>query len=327
MSKIVSADDCTCRVLVFAVPTYLPFTLLALWRNSTILLTSEYTISSIPPTITMASAAAPVPLPRPRRTQNSHPGLTPANTTPPEAGLVENQGIKGILKALPTITVVISTLLNGVAAAAILSEENGTLATDINSSHNRDVKTFIDFTENVIHLSGLSSFLAISDHKRMWLIGSGILCPLTFSCALARTSNHFFILRIVMEFLLGLMLTISERLMESSIPFHGRVKKNVLHWSPVILIVGAFYTWKSGIGFSDVYSWQLSFSIIATIDGVLFLMSIIVLPSDLKYQESPVHVLMFRHGLTFYWFVVTVFATYLGRLSHKLASVLSEFPF
>lgn len=273
----------------------------------------------------MASAAAPAPLSRPLRAQNSHPGLTPANTSPAQE-LVENQGITGILKALPIITAVISTLLNGVAAAAILSEENGILATDINPTHDRDVVTFLDFSEIVLLVSGLSFFLAVDDSRRTWLIGSGILCPLIFACRFARTGNHFFILRTLIGLLVAVMLPMSWRFIVPYTRSPG-LKMPVLLSSATALTIGPLSAWNFGIGLSEVYSWQLSFSIISTSNAVLFLLSIIVLPSDLERQEPADPLLIFRFGLRACWLFIAGLATYLGRLSYKLASVLSEFPF
>lgn len=192
-----------------------------MWPNSTILLTPEYTISSLPPAITMASAPARAPLSEPIGIQSSEPGLTPVNR-PSNEVLFENQDSTSIFKALLTITVVISTLLSGVAAAAILSKVSGFLATDINPTHKRD-----DFLEIVLLVSGLSSFLLVGKSRRMWLVGSGTLCPLILACGFARNDNHFFILHTLMGLLLAVILPISWRFIESSVLSPGLMRDNI----------------------------------------------------------------------------------------------------
>lgn len=263
----------------------------------------------------MAAAAAPVTLHEPSPVQSYQPGSNTVNA-PAEGGLADNENENITLKTISVITAVFGVLFCGFTAAAILSDANHLRATNISPAYNSE---FFKFWKTVIVFHGVLLILGIVGSRRMWLIGSGTLCPLIFTCGFARTGNHFFILKTLVGLLLAVLLSTSLRFLAWSTRTSKLIKTNLIVGPAATLIIGPLFARFLGVGLSALLPWQSNFSIIATTEGVLFILSIIVLPPDAKSQEPPGPSLSFRPNLTNFWIYAANFLVFIGQLFYTFA--------
>lgn len=251
------------------------------------------------------------------RGQNSQPDPNPTNT-PSDNGATEKEHEGTILNTWFSLIALIGVLLSGFATAAILSDANHLRATNVGRTYNSD---FIEFWQIVVVLSGILFILGVISSKRICIIGNGILCPLIFICGLARTSNHFFILRTLIGILLAVILGTFLRFVDFSAHSPGLIRYDILFGSATALIIGPLCAGSFGIRLRETFSWQWSFFIIAAISGVLFALTItgIVPPLDVESQELRGPLLMFQSGLIYYWIYVASFTAFLGQIFYKVA--------
>lgn len=222
------------------------------------------------------------------------------------------------LKSSTIITIITGVTFISVSGTGILTTALPRISHDINLDRN-----LIFWPASVYALSAgcaLLAFGAIADvvgSKRMWLIGSGVSCPLILACGLVRTGNQFIIIRAFLGLFVAMCLPTSMSLVTASFP-PGR-KRNIAFAATGMgqplgyalgLILGGILT--------DTIGWRWGFYITAIVDAILFVASIFVLPPDSASQKlSPATWHRLAYGID--WVGVGVLAASLGLLSYVLA--------
>lgn len=227
----------------------------------------------------MGAAAVPVALPEPFQVQSSQPGPDSA-ITPSDNGITDNKKRTSMLNTLSTIIIVIGVPTNGFAAIGILSGAIRSHAAEMSPDENSNFDYFIKFWIETQTSTLLLAFLGIAGLEWMWLIGSGIMCPLIFAGRFAHTSNHFLVFRALLGNLVAVMRVTSQRF-----EYAEDLSGTCYFW--LVELAEQFCPLWAGVlcfGLSEVSSWQWSLFTIATIGGLLFASSIIVLPA---VQTSP----------------------------------------
>lgn len=235
---------------------------------------------------------------------------------------IDNKDEKTRLESFWIITIITGVTFISVSGTGILTTALPRISTDINLE--RDL---IFWPASVYALSAgctLLAFGSVADivgSKRMWLIGSGVSCPLILACGLARTGNQFIIFRALLGLFVAMCLPTSMSLVTASFP-PGR-KRNIAFAATGMgqplgyalgLILGGVLTGTIG--------WRWGFYITAIVDAVLFVASIYVLPSDAdskKLSKDMWH----RLAYDIDWIGVVILALAFGLLSYVLACVLS----
>lgn len=225
---------------------------------------------------------------------------------------------KSALESFWIITTITGVTFISVSGTGILTTALPRISTDLDLD--RDL---IFWPASVYALSAgctLLAFGSVADivgSKRMWLIGSGFSCPLILACGLARTGNQFIIFRALLGLFVAMCLSTSMSLVTGSFP-PGR-KRNIAFAATGMgqplgyalgLILGGVFTTTIG--------WRWGFYITAIIDAVLFVGSILILPSDadsMKLCRATCHKLASNID----WIGVAILALSFGLLSYVLA--------
>jgi hypothetical protein len=255
-----------------------------------------------------AHATSPQPFPGQRSQTCSSSASTPAKN-----GFSDDKNEETTLRAMAMFTAVLGVLFCGFTAAAVLSDENYLRATEISPPYNVD---FFKFWKAVIVVDGVLLILGVVGSRRMWLVGSGTLCPLVFTCGFA-SSNHFFILKTLIGLLLAVLLATSLRFLSWSIRTPRLVKNGVIIGPAAALVIVPLFARFFGAGLSVVFPWQSAFSIIAGTEGVLFFFSIFDLPPDAKSQAVLSSSSLFQPSLTNFWIYMANFIFFLGQLFYS----------
>lgn len=185
-----------------------------------------------------------------------------------------------MLKICFAFTAVIGTLLSGFTVAAILSDTNRLLQTDINPAYNSG---FGDFWQCVQFLFPIFIALGVYGSRHIWLFGSSILCLLTFACVFAHTGTHLFVLRTLIGVLLAIMLAAAQLLATSYCEFK-MMNRSIPLYSALVLYIGSFCAYPFAIGLSLELSWRESLFIMSIVDAVLFALSFMFLPPDWEWH-------------------------------------------
>ncbi|KGO78240.1 Major facilitator superfamily domain, general substrate transporter [Penicillium italicum] len=231
----------------------------------------------------------------------------------------ENDG-KSAWESFWIITTITGVTFISVSGTGILTTALPRISTDINL--HRDL---IFWPASVYALSAgctLLAFGSIADvvgSKRMWLIGSGFSCPLILACGLARTGNQFIIFRALLGLFVAMCLPTSMSLVTASFP-PGR-KRNIAFAAtgmgqPLGYALGLIL----GGVFTNTIGWRWGFYVTAIIDAVLFVGSILILPSDadsMKLRRETWHKLAYNID----WVGVAILALAFGLLSYVLAMI------
>ncbi|KAJ5186315.1 Major facilitator superfamily domain general substrate transporter [Penicillium cf. viridicatum] len=227
---------------------------------------------------------------------------------------------KSAWESLLIITIITGVTFISVSGTGILTTALPRISTDINLD--RDL---IFWPASVYALSAgctLLAFGSVADvvgSKRMWLIGSGFSCPLILACGLARTGNQFIIFRALLGIFMAMCLPTSMSLVTASFP-PGR-KRNIAFAAtgmgqPLGYALGLIL----GGVFTNTIGWRWGFYITAIIDAVLFVGSILILPSDadsMKLCRATWHKLAYNID----WVGVAILALAFGLLSYVLAMI------
>ncbi|KAJ5160054.1 Major facilitator superfamily domain general substrate transporter [Penicillium canariense] len=236
----------------------------------------------------------------------------------PEESL-EKDG-KSALESFGIITIITGVTFISVSGTGILTTALPRISTDINLD--RDL---IFWPASVYALSAgctLLAFGAVADvvgSKRMWLVGSGFSCPLILACGLARTGNQFIIFRALLGLFVAMCLPTSMSLVTASFP--PGPKRNIAFAAagmgqPLGYALGLIL----GGVFTNTIGWRWGFYITAIIDAVLFVGSILILPSDadsMKLCRATWHKLAYNID----WIGVAILALAFGLLSYVLAMI------
>ncbi|KAJ8100153.1 major facilitator superfamily domain, general substrate transporter [Lipomyces tetrasporus] len=246
------------------------------------------------------------------------PGLD--DKIPSECASVDNKDGKTMLESFWIITIITGVTFISVSGTGILTTALPRISTDINLD--RDL---IFWPASVYALSAGCTLLALGSvadvigSKRMWLIGSGVSCPLILACGLARTGDQFIVFRALLGLFVAMCLSTSMSLVTSSFP--PGPKRNIAFAAtgmgqPLGYALGLIL----GGVLSSTIGWRWGFYITAIVDAVLFVASIFVLPSDAdskKLSKATWH----RLAYDIDWVGVAILATSLGLLSYVLAMV------
>lgn len=237
-----------------------------------------------------------------------------------ERATVENKDGKTRLEAFWIITILTGVTFISVSGSGILTTALPRISADIKLD--RDL---IFWPASVYALSAgctLLAFGSVADvvgSKRMWLIGSGVSCPLILACGLARTGNQFIIFRALLGLFVAMCLPTTMSLVTASFP--PGPKRNIAFAATGMgqplgyalgLILGGVLT--------DTIGWRWGFYITAIVDAVFFLASIVLLPSDgesKKFSKASWH----RLANDVDWIGVVILSVSLGLLSYVLAMV------
>ncbi|KAK9244576.1 major facilitator superfamily domain-containing protein [Lipomyces tetrasporus] len=157
-----------------------------------------------------------------------------------------------------------------VSGTGILTTALPRISTDINLD--RDL---IFWPASVYALSAGCTLLALGSvadvigSKRMWLIGSGVSCPLILACGLARTGDQFIVFRALLGLFVAMCLSTSMSLVTSSFP--PGPKRNIAFAAtgmgqPLGYALGLIL----GGVLSSTIGWRWGFYITAIVDAVLF---------------------------------------------------------
>ncbi|KAL3474980.1 major facilitator superfamily domain-containing protein [Aspergillus californicus] len=233
---------------------------------------------------------------------------------------IDNKDEMTTLESFWIITVITGVTFISVSGTGILTTALPRISTDINLD--RDL---IFWPASVYALAAgctLLAFGSVADvvgSKRMWLIGSGVSCPLILACGLSRTGNQFIVFRALLGLFVAMCLPTSMSLVTASFP-PGR-KRNIAFAATGMgqplgyalgLILGGILTGTIG--------WRWGFYITAIADAVLFVASIYVLPPDgdsKKLSKDTWHRLAYNID----WVGVAILAVAFGLLSYVLAMV------
>lgn len=225
---------------------------------------------------------------------------------------------KSALKSLWIITIITGVTFISVSGTGILTTALPRISTDINLD--RDL---IFWPASVYALSAgctLLAFGSVADvvgSKRMWLIGSGFSCPLILACGLARTGNQFIIFRALLGLFVAMCLPTSMSLVTASFP-PGRKRNIAFAATGMGQPLGYALGLVLGGVFTNTIGWRWGFYITAIIDAVLFVGSILILPSDahsMKLCRATWHKLAYNID----WIGVAILALAFGLLSYVLA--------
>lgn len=218
------------------------------------------------------------------------------------------------LKICFAFTAVIGTLLSGFTVAAILSDTNRLLQTDINPAYNSG---FGDFWQCMQFLFSILIALGVYSSRHIWLAGSSILCLLTFACGLAHTGTHLFVLRTLIGVLLAIMMATAQLLASS---YYGieRMNKDILLYSGLIVYIGSFCAYPFAIGLSLELTWRGSLFIMSIIDVVLFALSFMFLPTDWEWHLLLGPFRLVRKGPLEDWTTAPLVICCLGQLCYIL---------
>lgn len=237
---------------------------------------------------------------------------------PVEGVSINKKEERTALETFWIITILTGVTFVSVSGTGILTTALPRIATDINLD--RDI---IFWPASVYALSAgctLLAFGAVADvvgAKRMWLLGSGISCPLILACGLARSGNQFIIFRALLGLFVAMCLPTSMSLVTASFPPGPR--RNIAFAATGMgqplgyalgLILGGVLT--------DTIGWRWGFYITAMVDAVLFLASIFVLPPDAESKRLS-RASWHRLIQDIDWVGVGILAASLGLLSYVLA--------
>lgn len=265
-----------------------------------------------------AAAAAPATTAEPLQGQGSHPSPNPANTQSDD-GFVGNRTVKTMIQPWCIVIAAISIPSNGLAAVKILNDALRLYETDISPAH----ESFLEAGRCAFLTVALWPAVAAIGLKRMWLIVSGILCASIFACSYACTGNDVFIFRTVIEIIVAVTEAISLGFVGWFV--HSPwAKRYSLSFS--ILAIISLYASVVGFMLSTMFPWQWSLSIIATIETMLFALSIKALPADPEPQEVTRPFGGYLPRLTLPWMAIEIISACLGLLSYFLAYVSSGLP-
>lgn len=237
---------------------------------------------------------------------------------PSEDESIHNKNRKTTLESCWIITIITGVTFISVSGTGILTTALPHISSDINLDQD-----LIFWPASVYALSAgctLLAFGSVADvvgSKRMWLIGSGVSCPIILACGLARTGNQFIIFRALLGLFVAMCLPTSMSLVTASFPpgptrniaFAATGMGQPLGYA-LGLILGGILTGTIG--------WRWGFYITAIVDAVLFVASIFVLPSDpdsKRLSKATWH----RLAYDIDWVGVAIIAVSLGLLSYVLA--------
>lgn len=225
---------------------------------------------------------------------------------------------KSALESFWIITIITGVTFISVSGTGILTTALPRISTDINLD--RDL---IFWPASVYALSAgctLLAFGSVADvvgSKRMWLVGSGFSCPLILACGLARTGNQFIIFRALLGLFVAMCLPTSMSLVTASFP-PGRKRNTAFAATGMGQPLGYALGLILGGVFTNTIGWRWGFYITAIIDAVLFVGSILILPSDansMKLCRATWH----RLAYSIDWIGVAILALSFGLLSYVLA--------
>lgn len=245
----------------------------------------------------MAAVGADATVSEPCRLQSSQPG---ANSVNKPLDDVENRKGTSTLKTLSIIAVLIGMPASGFAALAILNDAFSFHAPGDDPEGR--LMNFIKLCNTINRYTPLLWLFGIpgSGSKWTWMIGCGILCPLIFASGSAHTSDHFLIFRKLIGAIVVVMQWISLPLACSRIrlcpPYFFE-----LAWVLAPLWAGVFC-----LRFSEMSLWRRNLAIIAALDGVLFTLSIIVVPAGFPTQEMIRPLGTLRLPVRKYYFLIEV---------------------
>lgn len=231
---------------------------------------------------------------------------------------VDKQDGKTRLEAFWIITILTGVTFVSVSGTGILTTALPEISTDINLR--RDL---VFWPASVYALSAgctLLAFGSVADvvgAKRMWLIGSGVSCPLILACGLVRTGTQFIVVRALLGLFVAMCLPTSMSLVTASFPPGSR--RNLAFAATGMgqplgyalgLILGGVLTGTIG--------WRWGFYITAIVDVVLFLGSFYVLPPDADSKRLT-RTSWRRLALDIDWIGVLILGASFGLLSYVLA--------
>ncbi|KAL4966358.1 major facilitator superfamily domain-containing protein [Aspergillus stella-maris] len=224
------------------------------------------------------------------------------------------------LESFAIITVITGVTFVSVSGTGLLATALPQISTDIHLA--RDL---IFWPASVYALSAgctLLAFGSVADvvgSKRMWLIGSGVSCPLILACGLAQTGNQFIIFRAILGLFVAMCLPTSMSLVTASFP-PGKTRNIAFAATGMGQPLGYALGLILGGVFTGTIGWRWGFYITAIVDAVLFVASIYVLPADgqdKKFSRGTWRRLVYDID----WVGVGVLALAFGLLSYVLAMV------
>lgn len=181
---------------------------------------------------------------------------------------------KSTLESFWIITIMTGVTCISVSGTGILATAFPRISTDINLS--RDL---IFWPASVYALSAGCTSLAFGSvadvvgSERMWLIGSGVSCPLILACGLARAGNQFLIFRALLGLFVTMCLPMSMSLVTASFP-RGRKRKVAFAATGMGQPLGYALGLVFGGVLTNTIGWRWGFYITAIIHAVLFVGSI-----------------------------------------------------
>lgn len=197
-----------------------------------------------------------------------------------ESPSVGNKDGKTTLESFWIITIITGVTFISVSGTGILTTALPRISSDINLK--RDL---IFWPASVYALSAgctLLAFGSVADvvgSKRMWLIGSGVSCPLILACGLACTGSQFIIFRAILGLFVAMCLPTSMSLVTASFP-PGRRRNIAFAATGMGQPLGYALGLILGGVLTDMIGWRWGFYITAMVDAVLFVASVYILPSD-----------------------------------------------
>ncbi|KAL4955365.1 major facilitator superfamily domain-containing protein [Aspergillus filifer] len=224
------------------------------------------------------------------------------------------------LESFAIITVITGVTFISVSGTGILTTALPHISTDIKLD--RDL---IFWPASVYALSAgctLLAFGSVADvvgSKRMWLIGSGVSCPLILACGLAQTGNQFIIFRAILGLYVAMCLPTSMSLVTASFP-PGKTRNIAFAATGMGQPLGYALGLILGGVFTGTIGWRWGFYITAIVDAVLFVASIYVLPADGQDKKFSRNTWR-RLAYDIDWVGVGILALAFGLLSYVLAMV------
>lgn len=241
-----------------------------------------------------------------------------ACSVPVKSGLEDGEDGKTNMQTLCIISVLAGVIFISVSGTGILTTALPTISTDINL--NPDL---ITWPASVYALSAgcmLLAFGSVADvlgSKRMWLLGSGISCPLILACGLAHTGNQFIVFRALLGFFVAMCLPTSMSLVTASFP-PGPKRNIAFAVTGMGQPIGYAFGLILGGVLTDTIGWRWGFYITAIANAVLFVASTLVLPPDPDSKHlSPESWTRLRNDID--WVGVTILSVSFGLLSYVLA--------
>ena len=256
----------------------------------------------------MAASADPVISVELPHMQSSKPGPNHNNTSLDD-GLGDKRNENITLNTIFIMIAAIGVPLNGLTAVEILNDVLPLHAAKISS-----VQIFlIEIGDWWPFLVVTSSMLGIIGFRRMWLIGSSILCPLIFPCGFVCTDSQIHVFRIILEVILAMMRATSMGFVGLFMRSAGPLRYALLFSS---LAIGPVYARILGSKLSHIFSKEWGFCIIVTIHVVLFLLSTIALPPDPESHRTTGTFWVFTRGAKVNWSKVMIVIAFVGDLSY-----------